>query len=153
MAIEIWVDFKRGVRLVEFSGSVTPEHLGLVGEMYYDRKFYDFSHAELVVFTPDATLMSVSALDLGDLADSYNAALAEREDAGPTVSAWVINEHVATEARMWKQFSRQDSLLEKQRHYADDVEGALEKLGLPAALADDVRAKRGFKAFAGRERV
>lgn len=149
MPISVHVNFDRGLRLVEFAGSIRPDELDEIAKLYFDTRFYRFEHAELAIFAPDATLIEISAFDLGELADIYAAALRERTDAVPSRSAWVVHEGIVNEARMWRQFAREDPAVARERHHVSDLAAALEVLDLPAELAEQVTHHIGFTRYPG----
>ena len=147
MTIRILVDHRREIGLIQFSGVVRREEIGVISRLYLDRDFYRFTDKELVQFTPDASLAGIDVEDIGLLADSYVEAVRRRGDQQPILSAWVMSNQVRIEARMWWDFTRDHVQMRSARFLVETIEAALSALGLPQDWAEDVRAGRGFRTF------
>jgi hypothetical protein len=115
MPIRIMQDRARGIRVIKFTGKVLRDDLEALAPLYLDRDFYRFADRELVLFEPPVSMAAIDIEDIGLLADSYIEALRERGDQAAVLSAWVMNETVRAEIRLWWEFTREHSVLREPR--------------------------------------
>ncbi len=147
MAAGMSVDRDRAVRIFVFSGQVTPVDLEFIGRQFGNREHYRFTHREIVYFAPDVSLAQIETEDLGGLADCYFEALRTRDDVIPDESIWVMPDQVRSDARLWREFTRNPASPHAERLYVESLEAALAAYRIPAAWIDDIRQGQGFDDF------
>ncbi|WP_339748743.1 hypothetical protein [uncultured Maricaulis sp.] len=141
------VHLERKLRIFVFSAIVTPVDLDFVGKLYVDREHFRYDDLEIAYFTPDVSLAQIDADDLGGLADVYFEAQRARGEVFSQNSVWTMPDQVRSEARLWREFTRDAENSNKRRRYVDSLQAAVEVHGFPQAWFDDIRQGTGFHQF------
>lgn len=147
MAVGMSVDLERRLRILVFSETVTTVDLDFIGKLYLDSDHFHFDHREIAYFTPDVSLAGIDAEDLGALADLYFEAQRARGEVFSQDSVWAMPDHVRSEARLWREFTRDPENSSKDRVYVDTLEAAVTACRLPQAWYNDIRRGQGFIQF------
>lgn len=146
MAAGMSIEMERELRIFVFSGDVTPADLDFIGKFYADREHYRFTDRAIIYFAPDTSLAQIDTEDLGDLADQYFEAQRTRDDVIVEKSVWVLPLQVRSEARIWREFTRDPEIMH-QRSQVDTLAAALAAYDLPASWMEDIRQGTGFRQF------
>lgn len=147
MAAGMSVDLERAIRIMVFSGSVMPADLEFIGGLYGDAEHYRLTDREIAFFTPDVSLAQIDTEDLGGLADRYSEVRRDQDNALREETVWVMPDQVRSEARLWREFTRESHKADKQRVHVDTLAGAIAAYRMPAGLIEDIRHGRGFRQF------
>lgn len=147
MAAGMSVDLERGIRIFTFSGTVTPADFEFIGNFYSDREHYRFTDREIVFFAQDVSLAQIETEDLGGLADRFFEALRTRDDVVPDETIWIMPDQVRSEARLWREFTRDPENTYKNRRYVESLDAAVSAYGMPESWAADIRQGTGFRHF------
>jgi len=147
MAVGMSVNLERGLRILVFSETITTADLDFIGKLYLDSDHFHFDHREIAYFTPDVSLAGIDAEDLGALADLYFEAQRVRGEVFSQDSAWAMPDHVRSEARLWREFTRDVENSSKHREYVETLQAAVEICRLPKTCFDEIRQGLGFTQF------
>lgn len=146
MAITIHVHRQAGIRLMAFSGPISPADFAALADCCADPARFDPDHISFVLFSRDVDLFEVEIADFVDLDSALSEAF-KGAARGGTLRAAVVAERASVKADLaaWRDTTRASDAYTYEFEMFADLAAAVRWHGLTPDWTARLEAREGFQ--------